>query len=249
MESKGGLPQSFPIQLASWQLSKPWEARDPNQLKEFVVRNGATFIACLGQALAKDGTVPDALKNRAEKAQVLKNILTASPYSIKEDALLLDEKATNTMQNALGTLAKIQETGAKGDLKIYLVTSDWHAPRSELSFRSVFDNCRKEGEGEVVIESCPAYSALRNDTADYPGELLKGHALQQSIAKTNEQGLPWGVVLRLCLENEQMEKRVLRELNENDVKVDQLKPESLTLAFDQLQTLLEKVRQGGYGRS
>lgn len=146
--------------------------------------------------------MPEALKKRAEKAaelhqktgapivlsgggnsetgteaQVLKNILTASPYSIKEDALLLDEKATNTMQNALGTLAKIQETGTKGDLKIYLVTSDWHAPRSELSFRSVFDHCRKEGEGEVVIESCPSYSALRNDTAEYPGELLKGDAL------------------------------------------------------------------------
>lgn len=45
-----------------------------------------------------------------------------------------------------------------------------------------------------------------------------------------------------------MEKRVLRELNENDVKVDQLKPESLTLAFDQVQKLLEQVRQGGYGR-
>ncbi|CAK9117812.1 unnamed protein product [Durusdinium trenchii] len=142
----------------------------------------ATFIACLGQQLAPDGSVPLTLANRAARAaqlhktlgasiilsgadvskvgiteaQAMKRILSSAPYSVAPEALLLDESAQNTIENARNTLSIIREhtSGIDSGIKMYLVTSEFHCPRSEFIFRTGVGGVRLSGDGGLE-GGCP----------------------------------------------------------------------------------------------
>eukprot|EP00913_Durusdinium_trenchii_P024687 g23174.t1 len=91
----------------------------------------------------------------------MKRILSSAPYSVAPEALLLDESAQNTIEprsetswmvaptvksrasqgkfeNARNTLSIIREhtSGIDSGIKMYLVTSEFHCPRSEFIFRT-----------------------------------------------------------------------------------------------------------------
>ncbi|CAK9035520.1 Catechol O-methyltransferase [Durusdinium trenchii] len=228
----------------------------------------ATFIACLGQQLAPDGSVPLTLANRAARAaqlhktlgasiilsgadvskvgiteaQAMKRILSSAPYSVAPEALLLDESAQNTIENARNTLSIIREhtSGIDSGIKMYLVTSEFHCPRSEFIFRNVFE---AEGALEVTIEAAAACSGLADDISTAPHqEMLTGFKFNR-MKDINE----WGIFRRLCHEHALMMNKMTSELSEYGVE--QQNPVHFSNATNQILELIEKARQGHFSNN
>ena len=226
----------------------------------------ATFIACLGQQLAPDGSVPLTLANRTARAaqlhkklgapiilsgadvsrvgiteaQAMKQILSSAQHKVPQKALLLDESAQNTIENARNTLSIIRENApnvATKDIKLYLVTSEFHCPRSEFIFRNVFEF---EGAGDLTIEASPAFSGLPDDISNFPEqEMFTGFKFHR-MKDIND----WGIFRRLCHEHALMINKMRPELCEYGVE--QQNPKHFDSATNQILELIEKARKGEF---
>ncbi|CAK9035519.1 U2 snRNP-associated SURP motif-containing protein (140 kDa Ser/Arg-rich domain protein) (U2-associated protein SR140) [Durusdinium trenchii] len=178
------------------------------------------------------------------EAQAMKKILSSEPHCIPPDVLLLDELACNTIENARNTLAIIRKhvpTVATADIKVYLVTSDFHCPRSEFIFRNVFE---AEGAGDLQLESCPAFSALTDDISESPDkEMLSDFKLHKKMKDINE----WGIFTRLCHEQALMTNKMRPWLREYGVEKQD--PRHFDRAMEQLADQLDQARKGEYLKS
>lgn len=80
--------------------------------------------------------------------------------------ILCETASRNTVENALYCAEILKDTGCKA---IYLVSSDYHMPRSRLIFKSVFD------QNGIDIIPCPSYTQNRSGClrsgADLPNDV------------------------------------------------------------------------------
>lgn len=170
------------------------------------------------------------------EAQAMNKILSAAPHGVAKEALLLDESAKNTIENARNTLSIIRKHApglATKDIKMYLVTSDFHCPRSEFIFRNVFES---EGAGDLMIEASAAFSGLPDDISKFPEqEMLTGFNFQR-MKDIND----WGIFRRLCHEHALMTNLMGLELREYGVE--QQNPQHFDNATNQILDLIEKAQ-------
>ena len=116
--------------------------------------------------------------------EAMKQILME--HGLSPEVVLLDEEAKNTIaarcffplklfqkepffqieENARNSLAIIRKHAQPAQpLKVILVTSEFHSPRSECIFRSVLEDVQLEAQ----LEACPAPGGLHDDISGDPG--------------------------------------------------------------------------------
>jgi len=142
-------------------------------------------VICLGQSLLEGGRVPVILELRVAHAVAVYRRLAskaggASLYvsgndvagrgrfkpegrvmfellqrqGVDAEHIDVDTEAFNTIENALNALAPIRKRGA---VAVTLVTSDFHSPRAEYIFKTVFAS---KGVEDLVFSVDPAASGL-----------------------------------------------------------------------------------------
>ncbi|CAE7394987.1 COMT [Symbiodinium pilosum] len=139
----------------------------------------------------------------------MRGLLIAPPHNVDPKNLLLDESARNTIENARNTLEIMRKEAPGQEMKLYLVTSEFHSPRSEYIFKNVLDS---QNASEVALEAYPAPSGLADDISDDPKKpMVRDFKVDKIMKDINE----WGIFLRLCHEHTIMEawRSHLRERN------------------------------------
>ena len=171
-----------------------------------------------------------------EDVQAMRSLLVSSPHCINPEKLLLDESALNTIENARNTLAIMRKEAPEQELKLYLVTSEFHCPRSEYIFKNVLDSLNA---ANVVVEACPAPSGLDDDISDDPKKpMVRDFKVDKIMKDINE----WGIFLRLCHEHTIMEVKMRGWLAEYGIPKQD--PKHYDRAVTQILDMVEEARQG-----
>ena len=102
----------------------------------------------------------NSVKKKSDEARTIPALSEVDPKN-----LLLDESARNTIENARNTLEIMRKEAPGQEMKLYLVTSEFHSPRSEYIFKNVLDS---QNASEVALEAYPAPSGLADDISDDP---------------------------------------------------------------------------------
>ena len=168
----------------------------------------------------------------------MRNILLAAPHNVNPENLLLDESARNTIENARNTLAIMRKHAPGQELKLHLVTSEFHCPRSEYIFQNVLD---AEGAADVAINASPAPSGLHDDISDNPKKPMVTDFKVDKIMKDIND---WGIFLRLCHEHTLMEVKMRRWLA--DYGIAKQDPKHYDRAVAQILAMVEEARQGRF---
>ena len=160
------------------------------------------------------------------------SILTKT-HGVSPENLLLDESAMNTIENARNTLVIMRREAPDQELKLYLVTSEFHCPRSEYIFRNVLD------ENAVGIEACPAPSGLEDDISDNPSKPM---VTDFKVVKTMKDINEWGIFLRLCHEHAIMQVKMRSWLA--DYGIAKQDPAHFDRALAQILQMVDQARKG-----
>lgn len=109
-------------------------------------------------------------EGRAMKVAFEKFILPDLIAEGTELSMMCEEASRNTVENALYCRDMLRDIGCQ---KIYLVSSDYHIPRSQLIFKAVFDLCG------IAVVSCPSSTQNRS------GALREGSDLPRDVNAWN----------------------------------------------------------------
>ena len=172
----------------------------------------ATVIVCLGQRLLGNGTLPLSLQQRVRVAVRLQRdlqlpiLLTGGathPSLPSTEAVAmyelarklqnssvchLEEKATNTLENAIYSYDVVRRLGAR---QVHLVTNEFHAPRAARIFRHVM----RADDIKVVVHTADSLLPLTSTSNDMPSleKLLDGEI--RSILGLNRYFESYGLPL------------------------------------------------------
>ena len=166
----------------------------------------------------------------------MRNLLVASPHIIDPEKLLLDESAWNTIENARNILAIMRKEAPGQELKLCLVTSEFHCPRSEYIFKNVLDFA---GAADVAVEAYPAPSGLKDDISEDPRKPI---VTDFKVYKTFKDINDWGIFLRLCHEKAIMEMKMRRWLA--DYGIEKQDPKHYDRALARILEMVEEARDG-----
>jgi len=122
---------------------------------------------------------------------------------VADAKMLLDETASNTIENALRLLPIVEDMSAqKEGVEIVLITSDFHMPRAAFIFESVLASARanKQIGRNVTLSRVSAPSGLAREG---------GNSCPQDMHKKYMNINEWSLEKRLAHEAQLMKERMV----------------------------------------